>query len=102
MAIRKRDERGAYAILFAMLAVFLMSIAAFAVDIGNAVRASRTSRAGRLRRTRRGAQLAGRQRGAIPTTVLDAVRLSMNENQPVNRNGACVADYVPASPATLS
>ena len=37
MATPKRDERGAYALLTAILAIVLMSIAALAVDIGNAV-----------------------------------------------------------------
>lgn len=37
MARRQRNERGAYAVLFGIMVVVLMSIAALAVDIGNAV-----------------------------------------------------------------
>jgi len=89
---RTRDERGAYAILFAVLAVFLMTIAAFAVDIGNAVaRKSDVQGQADFAALAAAPQLTGQTSGTIPTTVLDAVRLSMNENQPVNRNGACVS-----------
>lgn len=89
---RSRDERGAYAVLFALLAVFLMTIAAFAVDIGNAVaRKSDVQGQADFAALSAAEQLTGQTSGPIPTAVLDAVRLSMNNNQPVNRNGACVS-----------
>ena len=92
MAQRKaRDERGAYALLTAILAILLVSIAALAVDIGNAVaRQSDVQGQADFAALAAGSQLSGNS-GTIPTAVLDAARDSMNENQPVNRFGACIS-----------
>ncbi|RYP85679.1 pilus assembly protein [Nocardioides guangzhouensis] len=97
MASKRRDERGAYSILFAFLAVVLIGLSAFAVDLGNAMaRKSDVQGQADFAALSAGGQLTGQTSGTIPSVVLDAVRLSMNENQPLNRNGACVSDTVTA------
>ena len=82
----KRDERGAIAVMYAMLLLFvLIPVAALGVDLGNAVarrtatqtQADFSAYAGSDHMT--GSETAG----GTPTTVLvDAVAASMNANQP--------------------
>ena len=91
MAKRKRDERGVYALLTAIMAVLLITVAAMAVDIGNAVaRKSDVQGQADFAALAAASQITTSS-GTIPTSVLDAVRVSMNDNQPTNRNGACVS-----------
>lgn len=86
-----RDESGVYALLTAIMAVLLITVAAMAVDIGNAVaRKSDVQGQADFAALAAASELTTSS-GSIPTEVLDAVRVSMNENQPTNRNGACVS-----------
>ena len=69
MATRNRDEAGAYALLTAILAVVLMSIAALAVDMGNAVaRKSDVQAQADFAALSAASQLTASS-GAIPSTV---------------------------------
>ena len=96
MGTKKRDERGVYALLTAILAILLMSIAAMAVDIGNAVaRKSDVQGQADFGALSGAAKLGTQVSGTVPTAVLDAIRDSMNDNRPVNRNTNC-ATAVPA------
>ena len=89
---RQRDERGAYALMTGLLAIFLMGIMAVSVDIGNAMaRKSDVQGQADFAALAAGSELTGNS-GTIPAAVLTAVMDSINENQPVNRNGACVSD----------
>jgi hypothetical protein len=90
---KKRDEAGAYAILFALLATVLMGFAALAIDLGNAMsRKSDVQAQADFAALSAAGQLGAQTSGPIPSTVLDAVRLSINSNQPVNRGGQPCAD----------
>ena len=89
---RQRDERGAYALMTGLLAIFLMGIMAVSVDIGNAMaRKSDVQGQADFAALAAGSELTGNS-GTIPAAGLTAVMDSINENQPVNRNGACVSD----------
>jgi len=104
----KRDERGAIAVMYAGLLLFvLIPVAALGVDLGNAV-ARRTATqtqadfaayAGSDHMT--GSETAG---GTPTTALVDAVVASMNANQPQDDSGSCWreggADCVSASELT--
>lgn len=81
MSKKSRNERGAYAVMFALLAVVLIGFAAIAVDIGNAV-ARKSDVQGQADF---GALAAGHDlsamSGSIPDAVFEAVADSMNHNQ---------------------
>jgi Flp pilus assembly protein TadG len=59
MRLRRRDERGAVAVMFALLAVVLMSIAALGVDLGNAWAQKRQVQEGSDLATEAGAGIKG-------------------------------------------
>lgn len=89
-----RDERGAYAVLFAILTVFLMGMAALAVDVGNAV-AQRSDVQGQADfGALSGARELGAQRsGVVPPAVVAAVARSLRENMPKNeRCDSCITE----------
>lgn len=94
MPVRKppRDERGAVAILFALLAVVLLSVAALATDIGNAVaRRTATQTQADFAALAAVSKLEGPIiTGATPSaTVVDTVRDSLNANQPQDDARSC-------------
>jgi hypothetical protein len=86
---RRRDESGAVAVMFGLLAVMLMSVAALGVDIGNEVsrqtvtqtQADFAAFAGGSKMTAVGA--AG---STVPSAVVDAIVTAMNNNQPQDDN----------------
>lgn len=85
MGAKKRDERGAYAVLFGLLVVVLVSVAALAVDLGNAVarKADVTSQADFA------ALAAGREMdvmSSIPQAAVDAARDYLNDNHPLDQS----------------
>jgi len=87
-----RDERGAVAILFALLAVVLLSVAALATDVGNAVaRRTATQTQADFAALAAVSKLEGPIiTGATPTaTVVDTVRDSLNANQPQDDARSC-------------
>ena len=103
MGTPKRDERGAYALLTAILAIVLMSIAALAVDIGNAVaRKSDVQGQADFAALAGAGQLGTQAAGTIPTAVLDAVP-ALHEREPtrepqrgLRHGGAGLRDQQPA------
>jgi len=104
---RNRDESGAYAIMFALLVTFIMIVAAFAIDIGNAV-----ARKSDVQAQADFAALAGARElgsgagGTIPAAVVDAARDYLNNNSPLNQDCApgCVTSAqltdCPAAPTS--
>jgi hypothetical protein len=87
---RRRDDRGAVAVMFALLAVVLMSLAALGTDIGNEVnRHTVTQTQADFGAFAGGAKLPnnGRVGQAVPADVVAAVVASMNANQPQDDNG---------------
>lgn len=87
-----RDERGAVAILFALMAVLLLSVAALATDIGNAVaRRTATQTQADFAALAAVSKLDGPTvAGATPSaTVVDTVRDSLNANQPQDDARSC-------------
>lgn len=91
---RRRDEQGAYAVLFGLLVTVVFGIAAVVVDLGNAM-----SRKSDIQGQVDFAALAGGQEltssssTTISAAVASAVANSMNRNQPVN--GTCVGCVTP-------
>lgn len=89
---RSHDQRGAVAILFALMVVMLLSVAALATDIGNAVaRRTATQTQADFAALAAVGKLDGPTvTGAIPSaTVVEAVRDSLNANQPQDDSSAC-------------
>jgi len=95
---KDKDEQGAYAVMFAILAVVLMGFAALAVDVGNALARKSDVQA----EADFGALAAGHDlssmSGAIPLSVLQSVADSMNHNQPLG--GECANCITAAQLAT--
>ena len=89
---RRREERGAIAILFALMAVLLLTVAALATDIGNAVaRRTATQTQADFAALAAVTKLDGPTvTGATPSaTVVDIVRDSLNANQPQDDSSGC-------------
>ena len=89
---RRRDERGAAAVITAFMCIVLFSIAALSVDLGNAF-ARRTDTQtqadyGALAAARLQTETA-KSGMTIPTAMVDAVRDAMNANQPQDDSGTC-------------
>jgi hypothetical protein len=87
---RRRAERGAVAIVYALLAVMLMSMAALGTDIGNEVnRHTMTQTQADFGAFSGGAQMANNGKvGQTPSTaIVNAVVASMNANAPQDDNG---------------
>jgi Putative Flp pilus-assembly TadE/G-like len=92
---RRRDESGAYAVMFGFLAVVLLGMSALAVDLGNAVaRKSDAQGQADFAALAGGAELDNQTSGTIPNTVLSAVRDYLNQNDPLDAGctGPCVAN----------
>lgn len=87
---RQKDEQGAYAVLFAVLVLVMGSIAALAVDIGNAVaRKSDVQGQADFAALGAAAQLTANTGASVPSDVLDEVRLLLNENRARNWGSDC-------------
>lgn len=92
---RRRDESGAYAVLFAMLAIVLVGLSALAVDLGNAIaRQSDAQGQADFAALAGGAELGTESSGTIPAAALSAVREYLNHNDPLDAGctGPCVAN----------
>lgn len=102
---RRRDEKGAVAIITAMMCVLLFTIAALSVDLGNAF-ARRTDTQtqadyGALAAARLQTQSA-KAGMTISTAMADAVRDAMNNNQPQDDTGTCDATKTCVTSAQLT
>lgn len=96
---RVKDERGAYAILFALLVTSLVVIAAFAVDIGNAVaRKSDVQGQADFAALAAGRELGAQANGTIPAAAVNAARDYLNTNSP--QNGDCSPGCVTSAQLT--
>jgi hypothetical protein len=88
--LSRRDESGAVAIMFGLLAVVLMSVAALGVDIGNQVdRHTNTQTQADFGAFSGGAQMTNNGKvGQTPSAaIVNAVVQSMNANAPQDDNG---------------
>lgn len=88
----RRDEQGAVAIIFALMAVLLMSIAALGIDLGNAVarRTATQTQADFAAFAAAGELESSTVAGATPPpAVVDTVRDSLNANQPQDDTRTC-------------
>lgn len=87
MARRTKDETGAFAIMFGLLVTFLVVLAAFAVDIGNAVaRKSDVQAQADFAALAGGRELGTSTSGTIPAAAVDAARDYLNNNSPLNKD----------------
>lgn len=87
-----RDERGAVAVLYAIVAVVLLAVAALAVDIGNTVSRKTNSQT----QADFGALAAVPELSTTvsagmtpPTSVIDAIVEALNNNQPQDDEDSC-------------
>jgi len=92
---RTRDEQGAFAVVFALMLITLVTIAALGTDLGNAFARKTDTQsqadfaaltAGRQAPTEIAAAAVG---SAVSSTVAAAVANSMNSNQPQDDNRSC-------------
>jgi hypothetical protein len=93
-ARRRRDESGAVAVMFALLAVMLMSLAALGTDIGNQVsRRSDTQRQADFGAFAAAQQMTVTEKAgtAVSSVIINAVVTSMNTNQVQDDNAAKTA-----------
>jgi hypothetical protein len=89
MSAKRRDESGVYAVLFGILVLVLVSMAALAVDIGNAVaRKSDVQGQADFAALGAAAQLEANS-GVIPDAALTEARLLLNENRARNWGDDC-------------
>lgn len=107
MAARRRDERGAVAVMFAFMASLLLVFAALAVDIGNlTARRTWTQAQADHAALAGGAELleTARLGGTPPVAVVDEVTKYLNANAPQQDDDPCwrntPADCVTASQLT--
>ncbi len=118
---RRRDERGATAVLVALLSVVLLSISALGVDLGNAWQEKRQVQVGSDLATEAGAGIAGANlpktgsvnncsygaAGALATdqSVLDISDYLASQQYPLPRSGSAASAYATmkaALPAELT
>lgn len=88
----RRDEGGAIAIMFALLAVLLLSVAALGTDLGNAIsRKTDTQNQADFAALDGGRQLTDSVTAGstVSDAFLTAVTNSLNSNQPQDDNRAC-------------
>lgn len=91
-ARRRSGEDGAFAIMFAMMAVMLMTVAALGTDLGNAIsRKTDTQNQADFAALDGGRQLTNSVTAGstVSDAFLTAVTNSMNSNQPQDDNRAC-------------
>jgi len=102
---RRRGEDGAIAILVALLAVLLLSLAAMGVDIGNQVtRKADTQNQADFAALAAGQQMTGP--GVVGTTpapaIVAAARAELNANQPEDDSAACWRNHNCVTTAALT
>lgn len=86
--LHRRDDRGAVAVLFAILAVVLFGVAALAVDLSNGFVRKRDAQAqADFAALAGGAELTGETTAGPPAAVVDAVAEYLNRNQPQDDKG---------------
>jgi hypothetical protein len=90
MTAQARDQRGAYSVLFALLAVLLLGMAALAVDLGNSYARKSDSQGQADFAALAGGQKMTATSGAVPLEVLLAVMDSLNKNSPLGDCDPCV------------
>lgn len=91
-ARRRRDEHGAVAIMFALMTVMLLTVAALGTDLGNAIsRKTDTQNQADFAALDGGRQLTNSvtSGSTVSDAFLTAVTSSMNSNQPQDDNRAC-------------
>jgi len=87
---RHSDERGATAIIYALVTVMLVGVSALAVDLGNGISRKSDIQGQADFAALSAAPLLGTQKSGTPSqTVLDAVRAQLNENRVLNDDGTC-------------
>ena len=89
---RRRDERGAFAILFTVMAGMLLTVAALGTDLGNAIsRHTDTQNQADFAAYDAAQELNTSVRVGMTVSddVLTAVREALNNNQPVDDNSPC-------------
>lgn len=96
--MRSRDERGAFAVVFALMVVMLLTIAALGTDLGNAIsRKTDTQNQADFAAFDAGqefaVQIASAPAGSpVPPDVVLAVADSFNNNQPQDDDNSCWRD----------
>ena len=86
----RRDERGAVAFIYALLAVVLVGMSAIAVDLGNGIsRKSDVQGQADFAALAAAAQLPANMSGTVPAGVVNEVRDQLNANRPLNDDGTC-------------
>jgi len=102
-AARGRDERGAVAVIYALLAVVLVGMAAMAVDLGNGIaRKSDVQGQADFAALAAAAQLSANMSGTVPASVVIEVRDQLNANRPLNDDGTCRDDAPCVTTAELT
>lgn len=89
---RRREERGAFAVLYALMVVMLLSIAALSTDLGNAFwRKTGTQTQADFAALQAASDLGqyATGTGTVSQTILDSVAASMNSNQPPDDSRSC-------------
>ncbi|MGY2875443.1 Flp pilus assembly protein TadG [Marmoricola sp. URHA0025 HA25] len=95
---RARDERGAFAVIFGLMIVLLVSVAALGMDLGNAIsRKTDTQNQADFAAIDAGqanplAIAAGAAGSIVPAAVTAQVAASLNSNQPEDDDRACWVD----------
>lgn len=92
MSTRRRGEDGAFAIMFALMAVMLLTVAALGTDLGNAIsRHTDTQNQADFAALDGGRQLTDTVTASstVSDAFLTAVTNSLNSNQPQDDNRAC-------------
>lgn len=85
-ASKERDERGAYAVLYALFSVLLFGVAALGVDLGNAIsRKSDIQGQADFAALAGGAKLTSAFPTSVPIQVADSVADSLNVNEAGDR-----------------
>lgn len=85
---RQRNEAGAVAVIFALLAVVLFIISALVIDLGNAFTRKRDVQyQADFAALAGGSELKTEKSGIPPSAVVDAVRDYLNDNQPQDDKG---------------
>jgi hypothetical protein len=103
---RRSDESGAVALLYAIVALLLLSIAALATDLGNAMaRRTNTQTQADFSAFAAAQQLDTTAPPAgtpVPASVVLTVRDYLNHNQPADDERACAATYSCVTSAHLT
>ena len=101
MRLRKRNQRGAVALIVAMSSLLIFGIAALAVDLGNTMARKRDLRAQADFAALAAANVLGGSKVASDPAVI-AVADYFNKNQPIDQGGpACVAAKTCVTAAAL-